>query len=559
MRRFFSLEPYTSARERARARMIYGISMVVLVTYTLYALFVPQWTINDVTMPLLQAIVAVGTVNATMLLFFSLYLFSGAAIFFTRQGRLNAGSVSVTLLWYFSGVILSLYALPDVNDSGLAMLMFVLLMALLYLERGLYVGFPVMLATIYGALILRTVEQGEFEFLQFAASLVVTLNLTGGCVLLYMFLYFFRLSIREEVTEAVEERVVGGQILSQVTQLVAQRATTATLLKGIVGLIVDSFPLVDQARIYIMDDQGVQAELAVDTGVDVQKQEQKTYVFVGSAALAGQVLESGDSKVVLHNDTNTTETAFPLRIGSRVVGALEMQTHETDFFTSSNVVSSFKSLTDALALAIDNVRQFERAESRLRENEQLVEQTRSVLREVERLNQRLISETWTDYLSNMNEQPGLSIDFDKNDVQSLDDWTETLREAAEINQLVQNQEGERQIVAIPLRVRGQVIGAMEFELDAQETFTPEQFDLMQDVSERVGLAAENTRLVLESQRIAQREAVVNQISTRLQATNNVQTALVEAARGLREALQADKISIRLGTPPGKEQNGNKIL
>jgi len=40
---------------------------------------------------------------------------------------------------------------------------------------------------------------------------------------------------------------------------------------------------------------------------------------------------------------------------------------------------------------------------------------------------------------------------------------------------------------VPLRVRGQVIGAMEFELDRGD-FTPEDIDLVQAVAERFGLA-----------------------------------------------------------------------
>jgi GAF domain-containing protein len=80
-----------------------------------------------------------------------------------------------------------------------------------------------------------------------------------------------------------------------------------------------------------------------------------------------------------------------------------------------------------------------------------------------------------------------------------------MAEAVRFNHFVQEQQDDRQIIAIPLRVRGQVVGAMEFELDVAQGFAPEDLALIQEVSERFGLAAENTRLIQESQRIAQRE------------------------------------------------------
>ena len=117
--------------------------------------------------------------------------------------------------------------------------------------------------------------------------------------------------------------------------------------------------------------------------------------------------------------------------------------------------------------------------------------------------------------------------------------------------MIQESRNNRQVIAIPLRVRGQVIGAMEFEIEQENPFTPEDFDMVQEVSERFGMAAENARLVDESQRIAQREALVNQISSRLQSTNNIETTLAEAARSLKDTLKAESIVIRLGVPPAE--------
>jgi GAF domain-containing protein len=104
-------------------------------------------------------------------------------------------------------------------------------------------------------------------------------------------------------------------------------------------------------------------------------------------------------------------------------------------------------------------------------------------------------------------------------------------------------------------VRGQVIGAIEFELDKESSLSPEDLALIQEVGERFGLAAENTRLFERSQRIAQREALVNEIGVRLQTSSSIEATLAEAARSLKQTLRADKVAIRLGTPPAG--NGNE--
>ncbi|RMG84024.1 MAG: hypothetical protein D6712_12075, partial [Chloroflexi bacterium] len=51
----------------------------------------------------------------------------------------------------------------------------------------------------------------------------------------------------------------------------------------------------------------------------------------------------------------------------------------------------------------------------------------------------------------------------------------------------------------------------------------------------------------ESQRIAQREALVNEISARLQTRTDVETTLAEAARSLRDVLKVGRVAIRLTT------------
>ena len=97
----------------------------------------------------------------------------------------------------------------------------------------------------------------------------------------------------------------------------------------------------------------------------------------------------------------------------------------------------FQSLADNIAVAIDNARLFEQTEQRLQENQLLIEQMRGAVREVERLNSELTQQVWTQYLGSKSMQLGVEVDFANNLTQPPGDWTPTLTEAIQSNQLVQ--------------------------------------------------------------------------------------------------------------------------
>jgi GAF domain-containing protein len=286
---------------------------------------------------------------------------------------------------------------------------------------------------------------------------------------------------------------------------------------------------------------------------------------VGSASVIGQVTSKGepviaraDSPGSVHRanqylpDTQV-EAAFPLRIGGVVIGSLDLQSKLLIAFQETEI-PIFQALADSIAIAIDNARLFEQSERRIVENQRLVEQSREALREVERLNRELTKSAWEEYLKTKNEGMSLAVDFGENTAEPSQEWTPSLVQAIRYNHVIQEKQKGGQVIAVPLRVRGQVVGAMEFELDGEHNFSPEDLDLVQEVGERFGLAVENTRLYEESQRIAQREALVNSISARLQTSNSVETIMAEAARGLQQTLKVSKVAIRLGSPETDSNN-----
>ena len=237
---------------------------------------------------------------------------------------------------------------------------------------------------------------------------------------------------------------------------------------------------------------------------------------VGSQSVIGTVTQTGDPVIAragspesIHRrneflpDT-VVEAAFPLKIGATVIGALDLQSRYHGAFAPDDV-PIFQSLADNIAVAIDNARLFEQTEQRLQENQRLIEQMRGAVREVERLNRELTQQVWTEYLGSKGEQLSVEVDFSQQPGRgAATNGRRRSTKRCRSNQLVQKPTRDGVIVSVPLRVRGLVIGAMEFEL-AGEALAPEDVDLVEAVAERFGLAVESTRLYEESRRVAQRE------------------------------------------------------
>ncbi len=547
-RLFFAHPRYVGRLERTRAGMIYTLGLIILVSYTLYALTIPQWEIDGTIYTLWEAVSQTGLTTASGVLFALLYILTGITLITTAQGYLEFGGFTLVLLWYISGLVFSLHTQDDIRATGLAAAQLLLLAALIGQERGLYLMTPITLGTLWAGFVLRRANE------RLEDVILMSILLLSSALVIWMFLRFFRQSLSAGVTEAIEERTRASEILQKAALHVAERSSSRKLMQTAAQEMVAGFPYISQARLFLIDDDRVDARLVADSALPELPVEAQIHHGVGGISLVGRATFLGRYVISRAGENFSGQVVFPMRIGETVIGALELHITRLAVLDSELIISALQNLADNLALAVDGVLQYERAEERMRENEALVEQSRGALRDIERLNQRLTGNIWAQYLRHLEEGMGIGVQFDADpadETGQADDavWTTTLIEAARDNHVVHESMTDAQVIAVPLRVRGKVIGAMEFELDRQRGLSGEDLDLLQEVTERFGMAADNTRLLEESSRVAKREALVNQISARLQSSNSVNATLLEAAHGLRDALKAGRIAIRLGTPP----------
>lgn len=351
------------------------------------------------------------------------------------------------------------------------------------------------------------------------------------------------------------------QTTAEVGQLVSQELELTSLLNRAIELISERFGYY-HVQVFLNDAQGENAELVASTGAAGKLLlSRKHKLAIGSRSVIGRA--TGNNQYVIARDSDAdnvrfrnellpdtrAELAVPIRDGQQVIGALDVQSKSVDAF-DANEVEALQTLANLLASAIRNARLFEQQQATLRENQQLVEDTQASYAVIERLNRELTGQTWRDFLRERPTQTGV-IGVGKT-LRPTSDWTDGLKAAAAGESIIRN-EGNRAHIALPLTLRGQVIGAIEIE--STRAVNAEEVALVRALLERLSISLENARLYETAQAATAQESRLNQIAARYQQVNSVDDLLQITLRELGETLGAEHGAIRLGNLAVEHSNG----
>jgi GAF domain-containing protein len=495
--------------------------------------------------------------NLAFVGFFILYAVTYIGL---RRGYMGRVALLPAVMIYVGTVSIAMQNNIAHAQNALLLITALVVAALLDGERGVLVFMPLHFATLAAGffLILQNEEVREVPVDTLSAFTLILI--ASGAIIGLLFLNQRMQRSRQHADEAAasQRRLQLAQLTTRVTRGMSSEAEMDTALNAIVEDILDEFPDMYHVQVFLVDEAGRVARLVASTGaVGQQLLERRHSLPVGSLSVIGQVTQRQEPVVAVVGEEGSVhrpndllpdtrlEAALPLSVGGRNIGALDLQSRSPDAITEGDL-TALQAVADSIAITINNVRLLEQAQQRLRENQLLVEQATEAQQEVERLNRELTGAIWTDYLTEQRQALNFDLDFQEDKIQSASEFTEAIMDALNRGEITRRNENGTQIVAVPLRVRGEVIGAMEFEVDGN--LSSEDVDMLSEVGERLGLAAENTRLYENSQRLAQREALVNEIGSRIQSANSVEATLNEAAYSLRDVLKANRVAIRLGTP-----------
>ena len=273
--------------------------------------------------------------------------------------------------------------------------------------------------------------------------------------------------------ERFRERTRDLEVASEIASVAVGMRDVQVLLNRTVDLIRDRFDFY-HVQVFLVDAVTQQARLVASTGEAGQKLLSLNWsLAVGSDSVIGRVTERGENVIALdtedaavphrpnpHLPRTRSEMALPMKIGDRVIGALDIQSVEPNAFSESDV-RIFGVLANQLAIAVNNAR--------------LLTETERQMQRVEELNRRLTRQAWDTFLARQQDAPQATYGPPGDGGDSTSQ------------------------VSVPLQVRGETVGMLSAALPPDSHVGEEEMALIEAVVERVSLAVENARLFTETE------------------------------------------------------------
>lgn len=115
--------------------------------------------------------------------------------------------------------------------------------------------------------------------------------------------------------------------------------------------------------------------------------------------------------------------------------------------------------------------------------------------------------------------------------------------------------GSPPVIAVPVKLRDQVIGVIHIETEeSTRNWSESEIQLVQAISERAALALENARLFEDATRRAEQEETISRVTTQIGASTDFDKIMQTTIQELGVALGASRSFIQIGTTASSENN-----
>lgn len=360
---------------------------------------------------------------------------------------------------------------------------------------------------MFGAVIILGFQRLEEEFIQAQKQIDATLN-----------------TLKEErsnLENKVQERTLLLHKVNEVGQAANAILNPEELLLYSAIRIKDEFDCYHTA-FYLVDITGQWAELKEATGeAGKVLRENKYRLDIGGKNIVARAIREKQGQIASEADLQQarldnpllpytrSQVALPLFVGNKVHGAMELHSTRNGAFPLLDL-DAYQNMANGIATALENAHLFQEAQQSLLE-----------MRSTQR---QYLQNSWSSLVS---ETPDLEYALGDTD----------LKNAKEIE--------------IPLSLRDQILG--KIQLANVSDWSPEQKSLVEAIATQAMLALENARLVEESQSIAARERIANEIISKVWASPNMDSILQTAVRELGRALEASEVEIEVAMQDEDDQ------
>jgi signal transduction histidine kinase/CheY-like chemotaxis protein len=328
-----------------------------------------------------------------------------------------------------------------------------------------------------------------------------------------------QLEASADVAHAITSIQDQDKLLPQVTQLISERFGWY------------------HVGIFLLDDAGQFAVLRAANSPGGQRMLSRRHrLRVGAQGIVGRVTATGEPRIALDVGADAiyfdnpdlpatrSEMALPLRVGERIIGALDVQSTSAAAYDDEDV-ALLTSLADQVAIAISNALLFQ--------------ETQKALDDVQRVQRQYVQREWAAVTGR---QPDLSYEYRSPGIApsgiaepQLGPSPISRSSPPSPSSFPRRRESTATDLAAPIKLRDEVIGELDLQIPgAPHRWTDDEIAIVEAITDQVAQALENARLLEAEQQLAR------ETSRRAEqlATLHRMGLAITSALSLRDVLEA---------------------
>ena len=316
---------------------------------------------------------------------------------------------------------------------------------------------------------------------------------------------------------------------------------------------------------------------------------------IGSKSVVGYVAGQGEPLVV--NDTTRdatyypnpllphtrSEAAFPLKVGERIVGVLDVQSNKLYAFSEDNL-RILQILADQLAIAVVNSELFAETQEHLAQHRLLHHITTTAA------SGTTLDEALQSAVNGLQVTLGgdrvaiLLADREKKMLEvkaavgyagnvysmripmgsGITGWVAAHRKTLRVNNVMQDiryieaSPNTRSEMAIPLMYRSELLGVLNVESELLSAYADNDEELLGTLGGSLAAIIANARLLEQIRGQAERERILFEITDKIRRTTDMDTILATTASELTRVTGANRARIRVGVKSGSTRPENEV-
>ncbi len=345
----------------------------------------------------------------------------------------------------------------------------------------------------------------------------------------------------ENVSGHMKKRADQLQAVAQVGQAITSIQDIEDLLPQVTSITSERLGFY-HVGVFLLDKKKEFAVLSAANSEGGKKMLERGHKLqVGAVGIVGYVASQGRPRIALDTGADSvffnnpylpgthSEMALPLYAGSEIIGVLDVQSEQPAAFGPEDT-ELLTILANQVSIAIQNARRFQETQAAIQESETTIRQ--------------YLRKEWKSIIDET-QNPGYG--FSSKGLRPLEVAvvTPNMLQAIESGQTSMAQEESKRQMAIPIKLRGQVIGVMHLQSASQHSWGKDIVDITQAIADRVALAIDNARLLESSQAQASKERTIGEITSRIGASVNLRNVLQTAVEELGRVLPNSEIVLQI--------------